>query len=136
MKKLVVVILMLLVSTAQADTWKYSTPYLDRDGGQHIIYINVNGTKVKCLFDTGANAYGAIWLQRATAAKLGLKRRGNDYHYYEGLTVSVGGYRRTNVTSYEYSEAWDAEDQCLIGDTFFKADEVLIDKKAKRLFWR
>lgn len=136
MKTVILIALLFLSQSAQADGWRYSTLYLDREGGPHIIYVNVNGVKVKCLFDTGANAYGAIWLQRATAAKLKLQRRGNDYHYYEGLTVSVGGYRRNNVTSYEYSEAWDPEDQCLIGDTFFKVDELLIDKKSKRLFWR
>lgn len=126
----------ILAGVAQADTWRYSTSFSDRIGGQHVIYATVNGVRLRCLFDPGANAYGAIWLQRATAAKLKLIRQGSQYHYYTGLTVSVGGYRRSGVVSYEYSEAWDAENQCLIGDTFFKVDEVLIDKKSKRLFWR
>ena len=122
--------------SAHADTWRYTTPFRDATGGQHLINATVNGVRLACLFDSGANAYDAIWLQRKTAQRLGLKRKGSDYHYYTGLTVQVGNYKRTDVVSYEYDAAWNPDDQCLIGDTFFKVNEVLIDKKSKRLFWR
>jgi hypothetical protein len=121
--------ILLFALTASADTWQYRVPMRDSGDRNYKITLRINGRSVSCLLDTGAGApVNALWLQRQTASKLGLRREGSGYHYYQGLNVSVGSFSRSGVLSYEYDAAWNPDDQCLVGLSFFKGKgKFLID---------
>lgn len=131
-------LLVLLTSPSLAETWQYRVPMQVLEGGQRTMTVAIQGRKFRCIFDTGANAYDAIWIQRGAAASLGLNRKdGGGFNYYDGLSVSAGGFSRRGVLAYEYSTEWAPNTPCLVGDAFFKGEkEIMIDVDERSLYVR